>query len=75
MRLPRRVLSPAFIEAWREYEYRNRKAAAMYAIRTASRAKYDGGRPKPRDCPRCGAKTRARTEHCAACVREERGES
>jgi hypothetical protein len=30
MRLPRRVLSPEFIEAWRAYQAANARAADMY---------------------------------------------
>jgi hypothetical protein len=75
MRLPRRVLTPEFIEAWRAYQAANARAADDYAERTAPRSKYDDIRPQPRPCPCCGAMTRARTENCAACVREERGES
>lgn len=62
-------------EAWAAFEAANARAADDYAARTAPPRLTACGRPSHRPCPQCGAKTRARTEHCAACVREEREQS
>jgi hypothetical protein len=72
MKLPRRVLTPEFIEAWRAYQAANARAADAYAARMA--APEPGVRPKWRDCPRCRRKTRASTRTCRACVQQEREE-
>jgi hypothetical protein len=67
----RRAEALAFYAAWASYERMNRRAADDYIERTTTPPLTACGRPSSRSCPRCGAKTRARTEHCAACVREE----
>jgi hypothetical protein len=65
MRLPRRVLTPAFIEAWRAYQAANARAADMYeAIPVAHRR--DGSA-----IPRCDCGTVALSGLCRVCRKEK----
>jgi hypothetical protein len=68
-------LTDADREVWAEYEYRNRKAAAMYAVLPIAsfRARLEEDTARPfHDCTVCGTPTRARLDKCRGCARVER---
>jgi hypothetical protein len=64
MRLPRRVLSPAFRRAWREYERANARAADMYEAMPVA---FNYGGP----IRRCGCGTVALSGLCRVCRKEK----
>ena len=65
MRLPRRVLTPAFIAAWREYTEANARAADMYEAIPIAHCR-DGSA-----IPRCDCGTVAQSRLCRLCRKEK----
>jgi hypothetical protein len=64
MRLPRRVLTPEFIEAWRAYQAANARAADMYEALPVA---FNRGAP----LHRCACGTQTANDRCRWCQRRK----